>query len=176
MTRVRYLAVVGLMAVGKTTVGRAIGEHLGWRFDDSDAAIEAGTGLTVRELRDRRGQAALRAVESRHLLDALAGPGEVVIAAAAGTVEDVLCREALRRGDTLVVWLRASPSLLAERFAEEPHRPTYGDEPMAFLARQDAIRAPLYASLDPLVVDVDGRSLEAVIEIAIAAVDRRLGR
>lgn len=164
------------MAAGKTTVGRAMAEHLGWRFDDSDVAIEAATGMTVRELRDGQGQAALRQAEARHLLDALTGPGDVVIAAAAGVAEDERCLAALRAPDVLVVWLRASPAVLAERFANEPHRPPYGEDPSTFLATQAALRDPLYASLDPIVVDVDGRTEATVIDAAIEAVDVRLGR
>lgn len=41
---VRRIVLVGLMASGKTTVGRALAAHLGWQFDDSDASIEAATG------------------------------------------------------------------------------------------------------------------------------------
>ena len=172
---IRQIVVVGLMASGKTTVGRALAAHLGWRFDDFDATIEAATGTTVRELRDARGEAALREVEAAHLLRALAEPGGVVVAAAAGVVEDERCRLALRAPGILVVWLHASPGMLAERFADEPHRPPYGDDPAEFLARQAADRDRLYASLDPLIVEVDWRSRQAVIEAAVLAVDLRLG-
>jgi shikimate kinase len=164
------------MASGKTTVGRALAAHLGWRFDDSDEAIEAATGLTVRELRDGQGEPALREAEAGHLLRALAASDASVVAAAAWVVEDEQCLAALRAPDVLVVWLRASSALLAERFANEPHRPPYGDDPAEFLARQDAIRSPLYASLDPLVVETDRRSGVRVIEAVIAAVEPWLGR
>jgi shikimate kinase len=173
--RIDRIVVVGLMASGKTTVGRALAAHLGWRFDDSDESIEATTGQTVREIRDARGEPALRAAEAAHLLQALAGPGDVVVAAAAWVVEDERCLVTLARADVLVVWLRASPALLAERFANEPHRPPYGDDPAEFLARQAAERAPRYASLDPIVVDVDGRSRADVIAAVVGAVDERLG-
>jgi len=138
--RIRHVIVVGLMATGKTTVGRALADHLGWRFDDSDAFIEAATGMTVKALRARRGVEVMREAESRHLLGALAGPGEVVIAAAAGVVEDERCLAALRRRDVAVIWLRASPAILAERFGSEAHRPLYGKDPATFLAEQAAER------------------------------------
>jgi shikimate kinase len=176
LPHVRFIVVVGLMASGKTTVGRALASHLRWRFDDSDTAIQAATGLTVRELRDERGEPALREAEAAHLLRALEGSSEVVIAAAAGVVEDDRCLAALRGPGIQVVWLRASPALLAARFANEPHRPPYGDDPAAFLARQDALRSPLYASLDPLAIDVDGRTATETLATVAEAVERRRGR
>ena len=46
--------------------------------------------------------------------------------------------------DVTVVWLRARPEVLAERFASaDDHRPAYGDSTVAFLAEQAARREPL---------------------------------
>ena len=45
-----HLVLVGLMGVGKTTVGRHLSERLGWNLVDSDAQVEARTGRTVREI------------------------------------------------------------------------------------------------------------------------------
>ena len=46
----RHVVLVGLMATGKSTVGELVARQLGWRLVDSDAQIEARTGLTVREI------------------------------------------------------------------------------------------------------------------------------
>ena len=61
--------------------------------------------------------------------------------------------------DVALVWLRASPRNLARRFASaDEHRPEFGSSPEAFLTEQAARRHPLFASLDPIVVDVDAIS------------------
>jgi shikimate kinase len=174
--RVRHVVVVGLMAAGKTTVGRALAGHLGWPFDDSDDSIEAATGMTVKALRASRGVDVMREAESNHLLAALDGPGPLVVAAAAGVVEDGRCLDALRRRDVAVIWLRGSPAVLAERFGSSAHRPLYGKDPATFLAEQAAERSPRYASLDPIVVDVDGRSPGEVVAAAIAGLEAHLRR
>ena len=152
----RHVVLVGLMASGKSTVGQALATRLGWPWRDSDREIEAATGLTVRELRDRDGVEQMHGLEAAQLRDALAEPGPSVISAAASTIDVPECRAALAAPGVFVVWLRASPEVLARRFASaDEHRPAYGESPAAFLAEQAARREPLLASLDPIVVDVD---------------------
>lgn len=160
----RHIVVAGLMGAGKTEVGRRLAARLGRPWHDSDRDIEAMTGLTVRELRERDGVDAMHALEAKHLLEALADLEPSVISAAASTVDVPECREALRAPDVEVVWLRASPGVLARRFASsDEHRPEFGDSPLQFLTEQAARRDPLFASLDPVVVDVDAiRPREAV--------------
>lgn len=152
----RHVVIVGLMGSGKTVVGRRLAGRLGVPWRDSDREIEAATGLTVRELRDREGVDAMHALEARHLLDALVAPSRSVISAAASTVDVPACRAALSEPGITVIWLRARPETLARRFsARDRHRPAYGASPEAFLAEQAAQRDPLFASLDPIVIDVD---------------------
>jgi shikimate kinase/SAM-dependent methyltransferase len=171
---IRHIVVVGLMGVGKTTIGRGLAARTGWRLRDSDAEIEAATGTTVRELRDRNGVAPMHELEARQLLDALADPEPSVIDAAASTIESPACRTALGSAGVLVVWLRASPVVLAARFASSDHRPAYGADPADFLAEQARRRDPLFESLDPVVIDEDGRDPEAVLRAVLAAVSASL--
>jgi shikimate kinase len=152
----RHVVLVGLMGSGKTSVGRRLATRLGRPYRDSDKDIEAATGLTVRELRDRDGVDAMHALEARHLLDALADPEPSVISAAASTIEVPECRAAMRAPDVAVIWLRAAPDVLAARFsAKDRHRPEFGSSPEVFLTEQAERRHPLFASLDPVVIDVD---------------------
>jgi shikimate kinase len=164
------VVIVGLMGSGKTVVGRRLAVRLGWAWRDSDREIEAATGLTVRELRDRDGVDAMHALEARHLLDALAAPVRSVISAAASTIDVPVCRAALAAPGVAVVWLRARPETLARRFStRDRHRPEYGASPEAFLAEQAARRNPLFASLDPIVIDVDRIRPNEVVARAMEA-------
>ncbi|HEY4752428.1 MAG TPA: shikimate kinase, partial [Candidatus Limnocylindrales bacterium] len=69
---VRHVVLLGTMGSGKTTVGRLLAERLGRPLRDSDPEIEAATGYTAREIRDRDGPDALHDLEARLLLSTLA--------------------------------------------------------------------------------------------------------
>ena len=170
MPETRHCVMVGLMGVGKSTVGAGVATRLGWAFRDSDADILAATGLTVRELRDRDGVDPMHALEAQHLLDALASPDPSVIAAAASVADVPACLVALRASDVFVVWLQASPELLADRFASsDDHRPAYGDSTEAFLARQLSARSAALASVADLPVDIAGRTPGELTDVVLEA-------
>lgn len=57
-----YLA--GFMGSGKTTVGRALAEKLGWDFVDIDAEVEAAAQMTIREIFASQGEPEFRRLET----------------------------------------------------------------------------------------------------------------
>jgi shikimate kinase len=166
---VRHVVLVGLMGAGKTTVGRRLAARLDWPWHDSDAEIEAATGLTVRQLRDRAGAEAMHDLEAAQLLGAIAEPGPSVVSAAASVIDSEDCRQAMADPGIAVVWLRATPAVLATRFPAGDHRPAFGASPEAFLAEQSARREPLLQALDPIVIDVDHIDPEAVVARTLEA-------
>lgn len=152
------------MGVGKTTVGRALADAVGYRFVDNDAGIEAEYDATVRELAVELGTGELHRIEAAQLGNALDSfeSERVVIAAAASVVEDEEARARLA-GHT-VVWLRADPSYLAARVGESDHRPNVGLNPGAALAAQADARNAFFAAVSDVAVRVDGRSVRDIVD------------
>lgn len=167
----RHVVLVGMMGVGKSTVGRRVADALGRPFSDSDAVIEARTGQTVAEIFAREGEPAFRTLETQVLAEVLDDPTPTVVAAAGGVVLDPANRTALRRAGT-VVWLQAPLELLVERVAGSAHRPALADDPAGTLARLAEGREGLYAEVSDLLVDA-ARPLDEVVARIVETVRER---
>ncbi len=162
------ILLVGMMGAGKTTTGRLVARRLGWGYRDSDADVEAATGLTVPELFDRDGEAAFRAAEAAVLAEACDEPAPSVVSVAGGAVLSHENRR-LISSSGMVVWLRARPETLAARVGDGAGRPLLDDDPAAAMVRLEAVRAPLYAEVSAIVIDVDDLAPEDVAARIVAA-------
>ena len=149
-----HVVLVGLMGVGKSTVGRRLAKELQRPFADVDEQVELRAGATIPRLFADRGEEAFRALESEVLTDLLATEAPLVLAAGGGAVTRAANREALARSGARVVWLRASPEFLAGR-TDPSHRPLLAGDAGGTLARLEAERGPLYAQVAHLTVDVE---------------------
>jgi shikimate kinase len=168
-SRIRHVVMLGLMGVGKTTIGSALGHQLGWPVSDSDRSIEEHCGATVRELKDRLGTDGMHRLEAEHLLDALHEDAPSVICAAASVVDVPECRRALEGAGAYGVWLQGRAETLAERFAGGPHRPVYGADPEAVFRSQLGERSRWFAEVARHRVSVDGRTPVQIVRDILAA-------
>lgn len=164
--REQHVVLVGMMGVGKTTVGRIIARKLDRPLYDSDAMVEAAEGRTVREIWLDEGEAAYRRKETDALRTALAAPEPSVIAAAGGIVLAKENRELLTSARAHTVWLVADVDTLVARVTTgATHRPLLDDDPEGVLRKMEVDREPLYREVADAIVMVDHRS---VIEVARA--------
>jgi len=149
-----HVVLVGLSGTGKTSIGRLVAERLGLDFVDTDAAVEARAGRSVREIFANDGEAAFRALEAGVLADTLAASAPTVVAAGGGAVITEEARKRLGALDVFVVWLCAEPAFLAARAAGKAHRPLLDDDPVATLSRLAAERRGWFEEVSDAVVDV----------------------
>lgn len=163
-----HLVLVGLMGVGKTTVGEVLAQRLGRELVDSDLRIEARTGRTVKQILDEDGLDEMRRQEAAALFDALGDDEPRVIAAAAGVVLDPANRQRLIAADADIVWLTADPGLLAPRTATRGHRPWLDDDPVGTLRRMQDERRPLYREIADRIVAVDGLTPAEIADRVLA--------
>ena len=140
----RPIVLVGLMGVGKSTVGRRLALRLGLPFVDSDAEIEDAAGFPAAEVFERYGERDFRDGERR--LVARLVEGDVrVIATGGGAFVDPATRKLLNER-AITVWLDAPVDILAERTSRRDTRVQLrkGD-PKAVLERLSQERRPSYA-------------------------------
>jgi shikimate kinase len=154
--------LVGLPGAGKTTVGQAAAQQLGWRFIDFDEEIERREHSTVREIFRTRGEAAFRAIET-HLSREIAGLTEALLAPGGGWITQPAA-VALLRPPGRMIYLRASPEVALARMAGGANlRPLLeGGNPLGSLRRLYEERWPAYSTAD-LEVDTEALDLQEVI-------------
>lgn len=148
-----HILLVGMMGAGKTTVGHALSDLIGWPYFDNDELLARAVGKDTRRVQEEDGEQALRRAESAALDVALAEGGPLIAGVAGGVVRDPLDLQRLRSGG-LVVWLRAELSTLARRVAGTD-RPWLHGDPMRALQTLYAGREDLYASVAALTLDAD---------------------
>ncbi|MCP3735318.1 shikimate kinase [Sphingomonas sp. RP10(2022)] len=140
----RAIVLVGLMGVGKSTVGRRLAARLRLPFVDADHAIEEAAGMTVAEIFERFGEPYFRDGERRVIARLIDGTPKV-IATGGGAFINADTR-ALILGQSTAIWLHAHPDVLAERVGRRDTRPLLrGKNPRQVLAELAAIRNPIYA-------------------------------
>lgn len=163
-----HIVLVGPMGAGKSVVGRLLAARLGRPFVDLDARVEAAAGATVAALFDRIGEAGFRALESRALLEALAGD-PAVVATGGGAVLDAGNRDAMRRAGR-VVYLQASPECQRARLAGDTARPLLRvADPAMRLADLQARREPLYREVAELLLDTSTSTPADLVEAVVEA-------
>lgn len=155
--------LVGPMGAGKTAVGKQLARMLRREFHDSDAEIEARTGVDIPFIFEKEGEAGFRRRE-REVIEALTALDGIVLATGGGAVLDPANRHALAsRG--LVVYLEASVDQQLERTRLSSHRPLLDTvDPAERLARLLQERAPLYREVAVLAIPTDGRLVREVAQ------------
>lgn len=140
----RPIVLVGMMGVGKSTVGRKLAQILAVPFADADDEIEAAAQHTITEIFDKFGEAYFRDGE-RRVVTRLMEEGPGVIATGGGA----FCQEETRQlilDKGIAVWLDSDVDTLVDRVGRKDTRPLLRNgDPREIIARLRAEREPHYS-------------------------------
>lgn len=168
----RPVVLVGLMGVGKSTVGRKLAALLKTDFVDADDAIEQAATMTVTEIFERFGESYFRDGE-RRVIARLIEENKGVIATGGGAFVNADTR-ALVIAKAIAVWIDCPVQTLVERTARRDSRPLLkSGDPSEILERLRAERAPFYAEAPIHVTSERGPHIETAFQI-IRAIDKWL--
>ena len=162
----RTIVLVGMMGVGKSTVGKRLASRLGVQFIDADAEIETAAGLTIPEIFEKYGEPHFRDGERRVIARLLRNEPAHVLAAGGGAFNDPETR-ALVAERAISVWLKADLEVLAQRVAKRNNRPMLegGDGVMERLQTLSAERDPIYALADLTIDTTEGNPEDSVNQV-----------
>jgi shikimate kinase len=161
--RPKRIVLIGMMGSGKSTVGRALAEELGWPLLDNDALVRESVGRGGAEIFRSGGEAELHEAEQEALVAAIRHPAPAVITAAASVVDDARLRSMLPHSGT-IVWLRVTVETIVDRIdasAGVGRRSDASD--VTWLTKRAAGRARLYQEVADVVVDVDGMTVPEIV-------------
>jgi shikimate kinase len=165
LKRTPGIYLVGFMGCGKSTVGRALAEELGWRFVDLDAEIEKAEGTSIAEMFEARGEAAFRLVEAAALRSVVrkieCGQPHVIALGGGAFLQDDNVTLLADKG--VCIWLDCPFEMVRRRVAENEQRPLARD-PQTFRALYET-RRPQYARADHRVEIRDDDCADAVQQI-----------
>ncbi len=168
----RSVVLVGMMASGKTAVGKAIAGRLGVRFVDSDAAIEDAAQATIAEIFARDGEVFFRDREAE-VIARLLSAEPMVMSTGGGAFMAQRNRVTIaERGVSL--WLDVPLGVLWDRVRHKDTRPLLKTaDPQGTLASLYAERTPVYALADMRLEVREGASVE---ETAAGVIDALMAR
>jgi shikimate kinase len=144
----RSIVLIGMMGVGKSSIGRRLGARLGVPFVDADAEIETAAGMSIADIFARHGEAYFRSGEARVIARLLEG-GPQVLATGGGAIMNADTRAAIK-AKGVSIWLDAEFDVLMRRISKRKHeRPLLQTaDPAATLRQLLDERAPVYAQSD----------------------------
>lgn len=144
----RPIVLVGMMGVGKSSVGRRLAALLGYTFVDADEEIEHSAQMTIPEIFDTFGEAYFRDGERRviaRLLSGEEGGSHIVVATGGGAFCNAETR-ALILEKGIAVWLDSEVDTLVERTSRKGNRPLLRNgDAREILGRLRTERQPHYA-------------------------------
>jgi len=157
----RPLVLVGMMGVGKSTVGRKLAQLLDLPFADADDEIEQAAQMSVGEIFDKFGEAYFRDGERRVIARLLDGGPSVLATGGGAFVQPDTRAMILARG--VAVWLDSDVATLVERVGRRDTRPLLRDgDPKEIVTRLKAERESAYAEAPIKVMSQGGPHGEAV--------------
>ena len=164
------VVLVGLMGVGKSTIGKRLATRMQLPFIDADQAIEAAAGLSVAEIFEKFGENHFRDGERRVIGRLIDGRPKVIATGGGAFMQEETRRLILDKA--IAVWLDADIDVLVERVSRrEGSRPLLKDRNVRkTLEELAAIRNPVYA-LAPIHVRSQAQPHETTVNTILKALE-----
>jgi len=167
LVRTPALYLVGFMGSGKSTVGAALADELGWHFTDLDEHIETEAGVTISDMFNELGEPEFRRIEHQMLQKLVRGVqfGKPTVMAVGGGAFVQQTNFDMLEDNGVSIWLDCELDLIRQRISGQTHRPLAQD-PVKFEALFQSRREG-YARAD-FRIEVGDNNMSAIIQRIMA--------
>ena len=122
----KNLVLLGMMGVGKTTLGKIVAKKLELKFIDIDVSIEKKSSMTIKEIFKKKGEKFFRMEEEKEVLKCLK-KNNCVIALGGGAFMNKTVRENILK-NAISIWLNVDIKTLNQRVKWNQKRPLLKQE------------------------------------------------
>lgn len=166
------IVLTGFMGCGKTTVGIRLSYRLRRPMEDTDKLIEKEEGRTISEIFKADGEAFFRELETQCLKKLICMAKNTIISVGGGLPVREENRILLKELG-MVVYLRAGAETIYERTKHDTSRPLLqGEDPQGKIRTLLAAREAIYESVADVVIDVDNKDFDTILEEIAEAVEK----
>lgn len=160
----KNIILIGFMGAGKTTIGEALAGHRNLRLIDTDQLIEETAGMTISDIFALKGEAEFRKTETAVLERLIETEDGAVLSVGGGLPLREENRRLLKKLG-LVVYLEVSPETVVKRLEGDTTRPLLqGGNVREKVEKLLSERGPVYCEASDITINVDGRSVDEIIE------------
>jgi shikimate kinase len=117
----KNLVLLGMMGVGKTTIGKIVARKQGMEFIDTDENIEEKCSMSISEIFKKKGEKFFRIEEQKEVLKSIK-KSNCVIALGGGAFINETIRNAILK-NTISMWLDTDLKTLNKRIKWNKKRP-----------------------------------------------------
>ncbi len=168
MRRLDNIYLIGLMGVGKTTIGRQLARTLKWPFYDSDKVIEEKTGVDIPTIFEFEGEQGFRLREAK-IIKQLTSERGIVLATGGGAVLQEANRVLLKENG-FVVYLHCAVQKMLERTRKDTQRPLLNtDNPEKRIASLLRQREPIYLACADYQIDTGEKQSREIVRSIVKA-------
>ena len=117
----KNLVLLGMMAVGKSTLGKIVAKKLKLQFIDTDKNIESSNAMKIKDIFEKRGENFFRAEEEKEVLKSLKKENCIIALGGGAFLNNTIRDNVLK--NSIAIWLDADIKTLEKRVKWNKKRP-----------------------------------------------------
>ncbi len=172
----KTIVLIGMMGVGKTSIGRRLAKKLGMKFTDSDQEVENAAKCSINDIFEIYGEEVFHQTE-RRVIKRLLDESAHVLATGGSAFTDEKTKK-LIKDSGISIWLSADVETLLPRIERRDHRPQFNNEEADSRETLEKLiekYSPLYANAD-IQIDCNNSTPEQTTDHIILELNRYMSK